>query len=46
MEHGLEVLVPPKEDRDIVHRVISDELCLGQVKDASRMAYLRIMAEL
>jgi aspartate racemase len=46
MEHGLEVLVPPKEDRDIVHRVIYDELCLGQVKDASRMAYLRIMAEL
>jgi aspartate racemase len=46
MEHGLEVLVPPKEDRDIVHRVIYDELCLGQVKEASRIAYLRIMSDL
>lgn len=42
-EHGLSVLVPPEPDREIVHRIIYDELCLGQVKDASREAYLRIM---
>lgn len=44
--HGLQVLVPPKADRDIVHRVIYDELCLGQVKEASRAEYLRIMGDL
>ena len=44
--HGLEVLIPTKADRDIVHQVIYDELCLGQVKGASRTAYLRIMADL
>ena len=44
--HGLNVLVPPKTDRDIVHQVIYDELCLGQVKGASRQEYLRIMADL
>jgi len=44
--HGLEVLVPPQADREIVHRVIYDELCLGQVKEASRAEYLRIMADL
>ena len=44
--HGLNVLVPPKVDRDIVHQVIYDELCLGQVKEASRQEYLRIMADL
>ena len=44
--HGLNVLVPPKADRDIVHQVIYDELCLGQVKGASRQEYLRIMADL
>ena len=44
--HGLDVLIPPKVDRDIVHQVIYDELCLGQVKAASRQEYLRIMADL
>ena len=44
--HGLTVLIPPKADREIIHRVIYDELCLGQVKDASRQEYLRIMADL
>jgi aspartate racemase len=44
--HGLTVLVPPQADREIVHRVIYEELCLGQVKDATRQEYLRIMADL
>ncbi len=46
LQHGLNVLVPPKEDRDIVHKIIYGELCLGQVKDDSRQAYLRIMNDL
>jgi len=45
-QHGLNVLVPPKPDRDIVHRIIYEELCLGQVRDESRHEYLRIMADL
>lgn len=45
-KHGLEVLVPSKLDRDIVHRIIYDELCLGQVKATSREAYLRVMEDL
>lgn len=44
--HGLEVLIPPKEDRDIVHRVIYDELCLGIVRDESRAEFRRIVADL
>ncbi len=44
--HGLEVLVPDAPDRDIVHRVIYDELCQGIVDDASREAYRRIIAKL
>jgi aspartate racemase len=43
---GLNVLVPPKPDRDIVHRVIYEELCLGQVVESSRSEYLRIMEDL
>jgi len=44
--HGLEVLVPDEADRDIVHRIIYDELCLGSIVDASRDEYRRIIAAL
>jgi len=45
-KHELDVLVPSKSDREIVHRVIYDELCVGQVKDESRDEFLRIIEEL
>ncbi|MGD8457242.1 MAG: aspartate/glutamate racemase family protein [Anaerolineales bacterium] len=45
-KHGLKVLIPPQEDRDIVHRVIFDELVLGVVEDESRHEFLRIMNDL
>ena len=44
--HGLEVLVPPKADREIVHKVIYEELVLGIVQEESRQEYLRIMRDL
>ena len=40
---GLDVMVPEAEGRTIVHDVIFDELCQGQVCDASRAAYLAIV---
>jgi aspartate racemase len=42
--HGLAVLVPPQADRDVVHRIIYDELCLGRVTPESRDLLRRIMA--
>jgi aspartate racemase len=42
-KHGLDVIVPSSEDRQLVHRVIYEELCLGRVLDASRSEYLRII---
>jgi aspartate racemase len=44
--HGLNVVVPEPEARDIVHRVIYDELCRGVIRDSSRAAYRGIIAEL
>lgn len=44
--HGIEVLVPGREDREAVHRIIYDELCHGVIEPASRAAYRRIMADL
>lgn len=40
---GLDVLVPPEEDRQLVHRVIYEELCAGRVEDSSRAAYVEII---
>lgn len=45
-QHGLTVLTPPPADRDRVHSIIYEELCLGQVNDASRQTYLRIISDL
>ncbi|MHA7630267.1 aspartate/glutamate racemase family protein [Corallococcus sp. M7] len=42
-ESGLEVLVPTDAERQEVHDVIYQELCLGQVKAVSRERYQRIM---
>ena len=44
--HGLEVVVPEAADRLIVHQIIYEELCLGQVLDASRDQYRRIIGRL
>jgi len=43
---GLEVLIPADDERDIVHRVIYDELCLGQTKESSRIACIQIINNL
>ncbi len=45
-KHGLRVIIPNDEDRAAVHRVIYDELCLGEIKPESRAAYRRIMADM
>jgi len=45
-KYGLNVLIPPKSDREIVHSVIYDELCMGQVQDESRDKFLRIIKDL
>ena len=45
-EYGLTVITPDKADRAIVHQVIYDELCLGEIRDASRYEYLRVIDKL
>lgn len=44
--HGLEVITPGDPDRETVHRVIYDELCLGEISQASKESYIRIMNHL
>lgn len=43
MERGIEVIVPDKEDREMINTTIYHELCLGVVSDDSRKEFLRII---
>ncbi len=41
--YGLNVLVPNEDDRQIVHKIIYQELCLGKIRADSKTEYLRII---
>ncbi len=41
--HGLEVIIPGPMEREAVHRVIYDELCLGRMEQESRALFVAIM---
>lgn len=42
-KYGVNVLVPNKEDRQIVHKIIYQELCIGKIDADSKSEYLRII---
>jgi aspartate racemase len=44
--HGLTVLVPDADDRAAVHRIIYEELCLGVVRETSRVTYQQVIERL
>lgn len=44
--HHLNVLVPNAGDRQVVHQVIYDELCVGTIDPVSRQHYAEIIARL
>ena len=45
-QHGIKVIVPDARDRQVVHNIIFQELCLGQVKQSSKQSYLDIIDRL
>ena len=46
IDAGIEVLVPDEADVEMVNKVIFDELCLGEIRDASRTEFSRVIGEL
>lgn len=44
--NGIRAIVPPADQRAIVHQVIYDELCRGVVRDESRVRYQAIIGDL
>jgi len=45
-KYGLEVIIPNANAREIVHRVIFDELVVGEIRQDSRKKYLDIIQHL
>lgn len=45
-KHGLEVIIPSADERELVHQVIYQELCLGIINPESRNQYVKIMNRL
>jgi aspartate racemase len=42
-DHGIEVVVPEMHDRQMVHDIIYQELCLGRIDEDSREVYLAVI---
>lgn len=45
-KYGVDVIIPKDEDRNIIHRVIYDELVKGQFLDESREEFIQIINKL
>jgi len=45
-QHGLKVLIPAAAERDMIHRVIYDELVLGEIKATSKVQYQAVIERL
>jgi aspartate racemase len=45
-KYGLKVLIPNQEGREMIHRVIYDELCMGVVSSSSREAFANVINQL
>ena len=43
---GIEAIVPEKDDRDEIHRIIVDEMCRGEFLDTSRETHRRVFGGL
>ena len=45
-KHGIEVVVPGRDERETVHRTIYEELCRGVLRDESRRRFVQIIEDL
>lgn len=45
-QQGIDVYIPNSADRELIHRIIYEELCRGEIQNHSRETFLRIIDEL
>ncbi len=46
LSHGIATLIPGTSDRDIIHRVVYEELSSGKIVEESRRKFVRIIGDL
>ena len=46
LKHGLDVIVPEEKDREVIHAILYNELCRGEIREPSRQAFREIIARL
>jgi len=44
--HGLDVLIPEDKERQVIHDILYNELCLGEIKELSREKFQSIIRNL
>jgi aspartate racemase len=44
--HGIEVIIPSDEERDVIHSILYSELCFGDIKEESKETFQEIIANL
>lgn len=45
-KHGLDVIIPDDGDREIIHSIIYNKLCLGKIDELSKKEFIRIIDKL
>jgi aspartate racemase len=45
-KYGLEVIIPDEEERQVIHQILYDELCLGEIKRLSKDKFQKIIGHL
>ena len=45
-KHGIDVVIPNEEERELIHNVIYNELCLGIIKLESKTRFKEIIRSL
>lgn len=45
-KHGIEAIIPPEEYRKIIHDILYNELCLGEIKNKSKEEFKKIIKDL
>jgi len=41
--YDIDVIIPNRDDRNIVHRIIYDELVIGKIREESKQKYLKVI---
>lgn len=45
-KHGIDVIIPPGEERDAIHAILYGELCFGDIKSESKQKFHEVIAHL